>query len=172
MFAAGPCGLPFLLHKYCCSQRNRVGKLKMLCPRPSSFLIGQERSKEGHPRVAVNSLSGHMPGGRKPGMNHPLFAQVPVGYEPGPAQLQVGSKVKILKQSLPTVLSFFVVKCRFQVYSGGIWIRSMRSARRVSGLMPTSVAKMLAPRSAAVKRIGMRSTMRLSALSTCIPIMD
>jgi len=36
-----------------------------------------------------------MPGGRKPGMNLPLFTQGPAGYAPGPAQLQVGPKVRV-----------------------------------------------------------------------------
>jgi len=56
----------------------------------SSFLRGQERSKEGRPRVAVNSLTGRLPGGRKPGVGPPLFARGPAVQAPDPAQLQVG----------------------------------------------------------------------------------
>ena len=56
----------------------------------SSSLRGQERSKEGRPRVAVNSLTGRLPGGRKPGVRPPLFARGPAVQAPGRAQLQVG----------------------------------------------------------------------------------
>ena len=56
----------------------------------SSSLRGQERSKEGRPRVAVNSLTSRSPGGRKPGVRPPLFARGSAVLAPDPAQLQVG----------------------------------------------------------------------------------
>jgi hypothetical protein len=69
----------------------------------------KQRSKEDRPQVAVNFRPVHLPGGRKPGKRHPLFALGPASQTPGPAQLQVGPESKSNTSDLMPFLCVFVV---------------------------------------------------------------